>query len=214
MNLMIPKLAVVNGKPTCSSLDVACNFDKDHRNVLRDIRGLMAQLPDDRLLNFEQTIESRPNPKGDGELESPSYRLTQTGFTLLTMGFTGPKALQFKLAYIDAFESMQAGLLHRPESAANQRLQRFEQLRGLPRLDRYQTRAVNQKAAAMGQQLGDVCRDFLIWELAGYVGPRSNHVDDYDLQALLYYASVDDVMAYAQARAKARHKAAFKAIRD
>ena len=32
-----------------------------------------------------------------------AYRPTRDGFTLLAMGFTGKKALQFKLAYIDAF---------------------------------------------------------------------------------------------------------------
>jgi len=42
--------------------------------------------------------------------ESPAYNLTRDGFTLLAMGFTGKKALAFKLAYIDAFNRMEAGL--------------------------------------------------------------------------------------------------------
>lgn len=34
--------------------------------------------------------------------------MTRDGFTLLAMGFTGKKALQFKLQYIEAFNRMEA----------------------------------------------------------------------------------------------------------
>ena len=37
----------------------------------------------------------------------PMYYLNRDGFTLLAMGFTGKKALQFKLQYIDAFNRME-----------------------------------------------------------------------------------------------------------
>ena len=40
----------------------------------------------------------------------PMYLMNRDGFTLLAMGFTGKKALQFKLAYIDAFNTMEAEL--------------------------------------------------------------------------------------------------------
>ena len=47
---------------------------------------------------------------GKGELR-PEYLLTRDGFTLLAMGFTGAKALTFKVAYINAFNRMEQ-LLH------------------------------------------------------------------------------------------------------
>lgn len=34
--------------------------------------------------------------------------MDQTGFTLLAMGFTGAKALKFKLRYIEAFNALEA----------------------------------------------------------------------------------------------------------
>lgn len=37
----------------------------------------------------------------------PEYYMNRDGFTLLAMGFTGSKALQFKLQYIDAFNEME-----------------------------------------------------------------------------------------------------------
>ena len=39
--------------------------------------------------------------------------MTKDGFTLLAMGFTGAKALQFKIAYINAFDRMEAELQRR-----------------------------------------------------------------------------------------------------
>ena len=38
------------------------------------------------------------------------YIITRDGFTLLAMGFTGSKALKFKLQYIQAFNAMEAKL--------------------------------------------------------------------------------------------------------
>ena len=38
--------------------------------------------------------------------EQPCYEMTKDGFTLLAMGFTGKKAIEFKLNYINAFNTM------------------------------------------------------------------------------------------------------------
>ena len=87
-----------------TSLQVAKNFEKRHDNVLRDIENLHKDV-----LNFEEMfIEST-------ELESYGrdrriYYLNRDGFSLLAMGFTGKKALQFKLKYIDAFNQMEKQL--------------------------------------------------------------------------------------------------------
>lgn len=107
-----PVLTVIGGHPTTTSTDVARNFGKQHRDVLRAIENLIADLPlDDRLRNFAQTVETRPNPSGGASIQSPAYVLTRDGFT-------GKRALAFKLAYIHAFNRMEADLLeltHTPE---------------------------------------------------------------------------------------------------
>lgn len=40
----------------------------------------------------------------------PMYLMNRDGFSLLAMGFTGAKALEFKLAYINAFNEMEEKL--------------------------------------------------------------------------------------------------------
>ena len=59
-------------------------------------------------LNFQpKEIEVKA---GFGTCTVRVYDMTRDGFTLLAMGFTGAKALQFKLAYIAAFNEMEAKL--------------------------------------------------------------------------------------------------------
>lgn len=102
-----PIVILHDGAAVTSSLEVARVFGKRHDHVMRDIRNLVAQLPKDRLPNFGETVEMRANPSGGDPIRSPAYLLTRDGFTLLAMGFTGKKALTFKLAYIDAFNRME-----------------------------------------------------------------------------------------------------------
>ena len=107
-----PELTVVDGVPTTTSLDVARHFGKRHGHVLRTIRDLAAQLPPERQPNFGLTSLEVIGPNG-GTRSEPAYRITRDGFTLLAMGFTGARALEFKLAYLDAFNRMEAEVARR-----------------------------------------------------------------------------------------------------
>lgn len=109
--LVLPELKFKNQQITCSSTDVATNFDRRHDNVLRDIRNLECS-EEFRLLNFEETIITRDNPKGGAPIESPAFKITRDGFTFLAMGFTGKKAAAWKEAYINAFNQMEKRLQH------------------------------------------------------------------------------------------------------
>lgn len=102
-------VTVSNGKVTTTSLKIAEIFGKRHDNVIRDIKNL--EIPEKwRLLNFEETVRERPNPSEAKPIQSKMYTITRDGFTLLAMGFTGKKAMQFKIAYIEAFNAMEAKL--------------------------------------------------------------------------------------------------------
>lgn len=87
-----------------TSMQVAETFGKDHKNVLRDIENLTAQ--NRAVKNFFQ-VGTYKNERGR---EYPMYYMNRDGFTLLAMGFTGSKAIEFKLKYIDAFNKMESQL--------------------------------------------------------------------------------------------------------
>jgi Rha family phage regulatory protein len=68
---------------------VAMKFNKRHSNVIRDIEELLVKLPEnERKLNFEQLEEDVEISNG-GSKKLKFYAMTETGFTLLVMGFTG-----------------------------------------------------------------------------------------------------------------------------
>ena len=106
---LFPIVFEQGGQALTSSREIADYFGKAHANVLRDIRNTMEQLnqtPEGRefgLINFEESYYTNEQNK-----QQPLYVLTRDGFTLLAMGFTGARAMQFKVAYINAFNRMAA----------------------------------------------------------------------------------------------------------
>lgn len=104
----------VNGKkiPTVSSLQVAEIFGKRHDHVLRDIRQVLTQVPEIFIKSNFGVVEY-PVRRGFGTEMVKAYLLSKDGFTLLTMGYTGEKAMKFKVAYIDCFNEMEAQLANR-----------------------------------------------------------------------------------------------------
>jgi len=117
-NNIHPAVQVENGKAVTSSVEVARVFGKQHKHVLETIQNLLKDLPAGSQPNFRQTEETRPSPLNGAPIKSPAYHLTRDGFTLLAMGFTGKRALAFKLAYIDAFNRMEAELQGKATQAA------------------------------------------------------------------------------------------------
>ena len=76
-------------------------FEKRHDNVLRDIKEFIVD-ESFGLLNFEESSYINSQNK-----EQPEYLITRDGFTLLAMGFTGAKAMQWKIKYAEAFNTME-----------------------------------------------------------------------------------------------------------
>lgn len=106
-----PIVTVQDGKVTASSKDIARIFGKRHAHVMDAIRDLMAQCPENfNEPNFRLMFIETKVGRG-GMRKDPVYAMTRDGFTLLAMGFTGQKAMQFKIAYIEAFNRMEAELL-------------------------------------------------------------------------------------------------------
>ena len=96
-NLVIMK----DRQAVTDSLKVAETFEKEHRNVLKRARNLTAQNGAVEKMFFESTYI---NQQGH---EQPLIYMNRDGFTLIAMGFTGKKALDFKLKYIQAFNEME-----------------------------------------------------------------------------------------------------------
>lgn len=116
-------------KLTTTSREVAEKFEKRHDNVLRDIENLIAQMGNgeesSKMRADNQTSKISRDDLFDKEPSSlffettykagtgksyKEYIMTRDGFSLLAMGFTGEKALKWKLDYIKAFNAMESEL--------------------------------------------------------------------------------------------------------
>ena len=96
-----------NDQVLTNSLLVAEKFGKEHKHVLDAIRELIqgcAETSADPM--FVETIYVNEQNRQ----EYPMFVMNRDGFTLLAMGFTGKKALKFKLDYIAAFNAMERSL--------------------------------------------------------------------------------------------------------
>lgn len=100
-----------------SSLNIAENFEKRHDNTLRDIDQLKKDV-----LNFEEMF-FETTELDSYDRERRVIYMNRDGFTILAMGFTGKKALQFKLKYIEAFNQMEEHIKQQPKIATTQREQ-------------------------------------------------------------------------------------------
>ncbi len=96
---------VEGGAVVADSRDVAQAFGKGHKNVTRAIDRMLKDAPELRL-NFEPQFFQAA--AGQGAVRRyRRFDMDRDGFALLAMGFTGPEALQWKLRYINAFNSME-----------------------------------------------------------------------------------------------------------
>lgn len=98
-----------NGQKMVSSRDVAENFEKEHKDVIRAVENIKAQNCALTSMFFKTTYTA-----GTGKAY-PMYLMNRDGFSLLAMGFTGSKAMEWKLKYIQAFNAMERKLTT-PES--------------------------------------------------------------------------------------------------
>ena len=160
-------LQVINGKVVMTSLQVAEIFNKRHDNVLRAIRNEIDNVGG--ALKIEETYYTDEQGK-----KHVMYLLDRDAFTIVVMDFTGKEAKQFKLAYMRAFNHMEAQLLEKAKEpsiptnfaealllAANQQFKIIEQAKQLEeakeKVEIWDKRCANDKTFSMGEaakQLG------------------------------------------------------------
>jgi len=100
-------ITVVNGKPVVTSKQIADHFGKTHRHALRDVAKELETAGDFGSEHFGLSSYTSSQNK-----ILPCYEMSRDGFTLIAMGFTGVKAQQWKIKYIEAFNAMERELLN------------------------------------------------------------------------------------------------------
>lgn len=101
--MMTDLVIIQNQQAVTSSRIVAEKFTKLHKTVLRNIKDILAA--QNCATKFFK--ESQYIIRGRKYIE---YFMNRDGFMLLVMGFTGKAAMDIKIAYINAFNEMEAKL--------------------------------------------------------------------------------------------------------
>lgn len=150
-----------NGSPVTTSLLVAEKFEKNHRDVLESIDELIRGVAEKSADLFIETSYTHPQNKQTYRM----YIMNRDGFSLLVMGFTGSKALQFKLDYIEAFNRMEKAIKnHLPQTFAEALRQLAEQVE---ENDRQQKLLIEQKPKVIfADAVATSTQSCLIGELA------------------------------------------------
>lgn len=124
-------IQVVNNESFTTSLLVAEKFNKNHKDVTRKIETLMSDIEigvKSRLSHIFKKSEYTDSLNR----KKPMYYINRDGFTLLAMGFTGKEALEWKIKYIEAFNSMEEKLRNSSPMLQDNRLELAHLISKLP----------------------------------------------------------------------------------
>ncbi len=144
-----------DGVLVVSSREVAENFEKRHDHIMRDIGNLINDMGSPQ--NWGSLFIPSTYIHEQNKQEYQEYLLTRDGFTLLAMGFTGKKALDWKLKYIEAFNKMEQTLTIGLQNLSPE-LQMFQQIFNAvakQELEVKQAKELSQRAIDTSQVIKD-----------------------------------------------------------
>lgn len=94
-------MEIIDEQIFANTKDIAKVFDKRHDNILKDLRAIQTTDKNGLLKIKESSYVNEQNKI------QPMYELDRDAFSILVMSFTGEKAFQWKLSYIQAFNAME-----------------------------------------------------------------------------------------------------------
>ncbi len=117
------QLVFINGQQTITNSQIVSDyFAKRRRDVLRKIDQILDDAPSEfTSAHFCAHVQKIDLGQGANR-NSKIYQMTKDGFMFLVMGFTGAKAAQLKINFINAFNEAQAKLSRTTHPFERQRM--------------------------------------------------------------------------------------------
>lgn len=152
-----------DGEVYTDSLRVAKAFSKNHRDVLKTIREAVAKIcasgenQDYMKKMFVETFFEYASGEGGSVINrAPMFKMSQDGFALIAMGYTGQRAMDFKIRYIKAFNAMRSMLENIRISESVGKSPSVQEIEAKARLMEAEARVLEarQKVSAMFVELG------------------------------------------------------------
>ena len=108
-------IAVIDGQPTTTTRDIADVFGRRHEYVMKIVRQRMEEAG---AWGVPQFWETPYTDEQNGQTYSV-IRMTEKGFMFVVQKFTGKKAVQTQIAYVDEFERMRSTLNERADHSGD-----------------------------------------------------------------------------------------------
>lgn len=102
-------VTMYNHQLVTDSRQVAEHFEKQHQHVIRDIENLVNKAEEKDASKIGRMFFETAMPDAYGRMKRV-YLMNRDGFSLLVMGFTGAKALEWKLKFLEAFNAMEKAI--------------------------------------------------------------------------------------------------------
>lgn len=171
MNELI-KIINQDGQLVVTSRQIAEDFEKEHPKVTRDIENLIRGIAKNGDTYNHLFIESQYKHEQNKQ-SYKEYLLTRDGFSLLVMGFTGTKALEWKLKYIEAFNKMESKLKQdKPTCIEDVLIQSLQEMKDV----KLQIATTNQRITENKQEIQDM-RDVIKLDTTSWRKDTSNLIN-------------------------------------
>lgn len=110
---LLDKKTLFEGNVVTNSRNVAEKFDKLHKNVIRNIDKLIKMRPEfngeehGSKMSSAKPIFIKQEYRDKNNQLRKEYIMNKPAFSLVIFGFTGEKALDFKVKFLEAFANME-----------------------------------------------------------------------------------------------------------
>lgn len=184
-----------NDNAVCDSLQVAEKFNKRHDKLVSEIERMYGELVGERCaqngghpLFYKTSYKHEQN----GQIYK-KYLMTRDGFSLLVMGFTGKKALEWKLKYIQAFNQMEQLLR---EKQTIHWLETRQQSKSNRKLETDEIKKFVEYAKSNGSHNADWYYKSLTNLANGVVGIGSNQRDNISVSQLNNLILIENIIGH------------------
>jgi len=130
-----------NGFLSTDSLKVAAVHGKRHDNVLQLIKKRMREAGDWGLLNFKEGSYYDPRNQQNHQM----FTMTKDGYAFLVGKMTGKKAVEHQIAYIMAFNAMEAYIKNQREGLTYRCLKKELECKASEEKGTFHGRGLNQR---------------------------------------------------------------------
>ncbi|HDR4726916.1 TPA: ORF6C domain-containing protein [Bacillus cereus] len=135
------------------SLTISQMFDKEHKNVKRDIFEILSKLDELRGIDFNKLKFELVEYQDSRNRNQHKYVLNFDAFMLVTMGYTTQKAMLIKMKYINEFNKMKEHIQKQPTTVEDAIIHSMTELKQIKERQNHTEEEMNKMKLLVDNEL-------------------------------------------------------------